>query len=35
MVIFGHLALRYAKSISKNVTVFYSIKSDEFKILRF
>ncbi|MEH2298048.1 MAG: mCpol domain-containing protein [Nostoc sp.] len=29
------LALRYAKSISKNVTVSYTIKSDEFKILRF
>lgn len=29
------LALRYAKSISKNVTVSYNQKSDEFKILRF
>jgi hypothetical protein len=29
------LALRYAKSISKNVTVSYTQKSDEFKILRF
>lgn len=29
------MALRYAKSINKNVTVSYSIKSDEFKIIRF
>lgn len=29
------LALRYAKSISKNVTVLYETKNDEFKILRF
>ena len=29
------LALRYAKSISKNVTVVYTTKNDEFKILRF
>jgi hypothetical protein len=28
------LALRYAKSISKNVTVVYTAKNDEFKILR-
>jgi hypothetical protein len=29
------LALRYAKSISKNVLVVYTTKSDEFKVLRF
>jgi hypothetical protein len=29
------LALRYAKSISKNVLVVYATKSDEFKVLRF
>lgn len=29
------LALRYAKSISKNVTVSYNVKSDDFQILRF
>jgi hypothetical protein len=29
------LALRYAKSINKNVLVVYTTKSDEFKVLRF
>lgn len=29
------LALRYAKSISKNVTVVHTTKNDEFKILHF
>ncbi len=29
------LALRYAKSVSKDVTVLYTTRNDEFKILRF
>lgn len=29
------IALRYAKSIRKNVTVSYTLKNDDFRILRF